>query len=48
MIYETAGTALFDLSHPPDPALTPAVITDPFPDAPHCDPPVPLLPLVLK
>ena len=48
LIYEPAGTALFDLSQPRDPALPAAVITEPFPDAPHCDPPVPLLPLVLK
>ena len=48
LIYEPAGTALFDLSQPRDPALPPDVITEPFPDAPHCDPPVPLLPLVLK
>ena len=48
LIYEPAGTALFDLSQPRDRALPPEVITEPFPDAPHCDPPVPLLPLVLK
>ncbi len=48
LIYEPAGTALFDLSQRREPALPPTVITDPFPDAPHCDPPVPLLPLVLK
>jgi len=48
LIYEPAGTALFDLSRPRDPALTPVVIREPFPDAPHCDPPVPLLPLQLK
>jgi hypothetical protein len=48
LIYEPAGTALFDLSQPRDPALAAAVITEPFPDAPHCDPPVPLQPLILK
>jgi hypothetical protein len=48
LVYEPAGTALFDLSQPRDPALPAAVITEPFPDAPHCDPPVPLLPLILK
>ena len=48
LIYEPAGTALFDLSQPRDPALPAAVIAEPFPDAPHCDPPVPLLPLILK
>jgi 4-amino-4-deoxy-L-arabinose transferase-like glycosyltransferase len=48
LIYEPAGTALFDLSQPRDPALPAAVIAEPFPDAPHCDPPVPLLPLILN
>lgn len=48
LIYEPAGTALFDLSDLRDPAPPPVVIAQPFPDAPHCDPPVPLLPLVLK
>ena len=48
LVYEPAGTALFDLSQPRDPALPPEVITEAFPDAPHCDPPVTLLPLVLK
>ncbi len=48
LIYEPAGTALFDLSQVRDPALPPVLITEPFPDAPHCDPPVPLLPLALK
>jgi 4-amino-4-deoxy-L-arabinose transferase-like glycosyltransferase len=48
LIYEPAGTALFDLSAPRDHAPPAAVITEPFPDAPHCDPPVPLLPLILK
>ena len=48
LIYEPAGTALFDLSQPRDPALPAAVIREPFPDAPHCDPPVPLQPLILK
>jgi Dolichyl-phosphate-mannose-protein mannosyltransferase len=48
LVYEPAGTALFDLSQPREPALPPTVIAEPFPDEPHCDPPVPLLPLVLK
>jgi hypothetical protein len=48
LIYEPAGTALFDLSQPRDPALPPEVITEAFPDAPHCDPPLTLLPLVFK
>jgi 4-amino-4-deoxy-L-arabinose transferase-like glycosyltransferase len=48
LIYEPAGTALFDLSQPRDAALPPDVIEDPFPDAPHCDPPAALLPLVFK
>jgi hypothetical protein len=48
LIYEPAGTALFDLSQPRDAALPPDVIKDPFPDAPHCDPPVAVLPLVFK
>jgi hypothetical protein len=48
LIYEPAGTALFDLSQLRDPVLPPAVISEPLPDAPHCDPPVPLLPLALK
>ena len=48
LIYEPAGTALFDLSQPREPEVPPTVITEPFPDAPHCDPPVPLLPLVFK
>jgi len=48
LIYEPAGTALFDLSQPRDPARPAVIITEPFPDAPHCDPPVPLLPLILK
>jgi hypothetical protein len=48
LVYEPAGTALFDLSQPREPALPPTVITESFPDEPHCDPPVPLLPLVLK
>ena len=48
LIYEPAGTALFELSQPREPVLPPTVITAPFQDAPHCDPPVPLLPLVLK
>jgi hypothetical protein len=48
LIYEPAGTALMDLSEPRDPLLPPEIITEAFPDAPHCDPPVPLQPLVLK
>ena len=48
LIYEPAGTALFDLSQPRDPGLPAAVIREPFPDAPHCDPPVPVQPLILK
>jgi hypothetical protein len=48
LIYEPAGTALFDLSEPYGAATPPTVITEPFPDAPHCDPPVPLEPLVLN
>jgi hypothetical protein len=48
LIYEPAGTALFDLSELRDPSLPTAVIREPFPDAPHCDPPVPLQPLILK
>jgi hypothetical protein len=48
LVYEPAGTALMDLSELRDPLLAPAVITEPFPDAPHCDPPVPLEPLILK
>ena len=48
LIYEPAGTALFDLSQGRDPALPASIITEPFPDALHCDPPVPLLPLALK
>jgi hypothetical protein len=48
LIYEPAGTGLFDVSQPRDAALAPAVIAEPFPDAPHCDPPVPLRPLALN
>ena len=48
LIYEPAGTALMDLSELRDPRLPPEVITDAFPDAPHCDPPAPLQPLILK
>ena len=48
LIYQPAGTALFDLSKPRDPQLPPEVITEAFPDAPHCDPPVALQPLVLE
>jgi hypothetical protein len=48
LIYEPAGTALFDLSQPRHAALPPEVITEAFPDAPHCDPPAALLPLTLK
>ena len=48
LVYEPAGTALMDLSELRDPLLPPEVITEAFPDAPHCDPPVPLQPLVLK
>jgi hypothetical protein len=48
LIYEPAGTALFDLSQPRDASLPPEVITEAFPDAPHCDPPVELLPLTLN
>jgi Dolichyl-phosphate-mannose-protein mannosyltransferase len=42
LIYEPAGTALFDLSQPPDPAATPVRITTAFEDRPGCDPPVSL------
>jgi hypothetical protein len=48
LIYEPAGTALMDLSELRDPQLPPEVITEAFPDAPHCDPPAPLQPLILK
>jgi hypothetical protein len=48
LIYEPAGTALFDVSEPRNPALPPEVIAEPFPDAPGCDPPVLLAPLELK
>jgi hypothetical protein len=48
LIYEPAGTAVMDLSEPRDPLLPPEVITEAFPDAPHCDGPVPLQRLVLR
>lgn len=48
LIYEPAGTALMDLSELRDPLRPPEVITEAFPDAPHCDPPVSMQPLVLK
>ena len=48
LIYEPAGTALFDLSDPRDPPRPPEVITEAFPDGLHCDPPVTLQPLVLE
>ena len=48
LIYQPAGTAVMDLSEPRDPLLPPEVITEAFPDAPHCDPPAPLQPLILK
>ena len=47
LIYQPAGTALFDLSQP-DATARQTAIQDPFPDAPHCDPPVPLPSLILK
>lgn len=48
LVYEPAGTALFDLSNPPDAGSRPIVITTAFDDVPGCDPPVPLSPLVLR
>jgi hypothetical protein len=48
LIYEPAGTALFDLSQPADPSVSPVVITELFPEAPHCDPPALLQPVVWK
>jgi hypothetical protein len=48
LIYEPAGTAVMDLSEPRDPLLPPEVITEALPDAPHCDPPALLQPLILK
>ena len=48
LTYQPAGTSLFDLSAPPDPARRPVVITEAFPDLPGCDPPAPMTPLVLQ
>ena len=48
LIYDPAGTALFDLSEARDPAQPAEVITTAFPDAPGCDPPALLAPLVLR
>lgn len=48
LVYEPAGTALFDLSTPPDAGSGPIVITTAFDDVPGCDPPVPLAPLVWR
>jgi hypothetical protein len=48
LVYEPAGTALFDFSEPPDPKERPIVITEAFEDQPGCDPPLPLAPLVLR
>jgi hypothetical protein len=48
LIYEPAGTALYDLSAPPASSTPPLVITDAFADRPGCDPPVALPPLILR
>ena len=48
LVYEPAGTALFDLSAPPEAGSRPIVVTRAFPDVAGCDPPVPLAPLVLR
>jgi hypothetical protein len=48
LVYEPAGTALFDLSTPPETGSRPIVITRAFADVPGCDPPVPLPPLVVR
>ncbi len=48
LVYEPAGTALFDLSTPPDAGSKPIVISKAFDDVPGCDPPYKLAPLVLR
>ena len=48
LVYEPAGTALFDLSTPPEAGSRPIVITRAFADVAGCDPPVPLAPLVFR
>jgi Dolichyl-phosphate-mannose-protein mannosyltransferase len=48
LVYDPAGTSLFDLSTPPDPTTPPIVITAAFPDVAGCDPPARLAPLVLR
>jgi hypothetical protein len=48
LVYEPAGTALFDLSTPPDAGNEPIVISKAFDDVPGCDPPFKLPPLVLR
>jgi hypothetical protein len=48
LVYEPAGTALFDLSEPPDAATPPITITAAFKDEPGCDPPLVPSPLVLR
>ena len=40
LIYQPAGTALFDLSDPLDPSRQPVVVADALPDLSGCDPPV--------
>ena len=48
VVYQPAGTALFDLASPPAAGTQPLVIRDAFEDAAGCDPPVPLAPLAIR